>query len=121
MLQGLVDEGTLHMPGIGSDIADPESTENAYDATPVPCMLSLVADGLASIAPTYESLRMPLMLMVSAQDHVLEPAHAEFLATHYGGPLERVVLERSYHVATQDYDRDLIEAEAIAFANRVTA
>ena len=32
----------------------------------------------------------------------------EHLAATLGGPVEHVWLDRSYHVATQDYDRDLI-------------
>ena len=41
-------------------------------------------------------------------DHVVEPAQADFLQSNYGGPVERVLLERSYHVATQDYDKQLV-------------
>jgi carboxylesterase len=37
------------------------------------------------------------------------------------GPVERVTLERSYHVATIDYDKDLINDRAVAFARRLTA
>ena len=53
-------------------------------------------------------MRMPLLLLNSPQDHVVEPAQAEYLAEQYGGPVERITLERSYHVATQDYDKELI-------------
>jgi hypothetical protein len=35
--------------------------------------------------------------------------------------VERVSLDRSYHVATQDYDRDLINERAVAFALKLTA
>jgi hypothetical protein len=35
--------------------------------------------------------------------------------------VERVVLERSYHVATLDFDSDLVEARTVEFARRVTA
>ncbi len=35
------------------------------------------------------------------------------------GPVERVSLERSYHVATQDYDRDLINERVIEFISRI--
>jgi carboxylesterase len=120
MLAEMLAAGTAVMPGIGSDIADPDSKENAYEGTPIAPLLSFVTEGLATIATTYDSLRMPLLLFNSPQDHVVEPAQAEFLATHYGGPIERVTLERSYHVATQDYDKDLIFAESVAFANRHT-
>lgn len=121
VLADMLAQGTTIMPGIGSDIADPDAHESAYEGAPVAGLLSLVHDGLAVIAPTYEALRMPLLLMNSPQDHVVEPAQAEFLATHYGGPIERITLERSYHVATQDYDKELIFAESVAFANRRTA
>ena len=121
MLEGMVAEGTTVMPGIGSDIADPDAKESAYEGTPIPCLLSLVRDGLAVIGPTFPSLHMPLLLLSSPQDHVVEPVQSDFLAETYGGPVQRITLERSYHVATQDYDKDLIFAESVAFADRVTA
>jgi len=121
MLQGMIDGGTAVMPAIGSDIADPDAHESAYDATPLAPLLSLVNDGLAPLAELYPSMRQPLLLLNSPQDHVVEPAQGDYLAANYGGPLERVLLERSYHVATQDYDKDLIFASTVAFADRVTA
>ena len=78
-------------------------------------------DGLAPLAAEYPRMAMPLLLCNSPQDHVVDPAQAEFLAGTYGGPVERVTLARSYHVATQDYDKDLIFESTVAFARRVTA
>lgn len=121
MLQGMVDAGTELMPSIGSDIADPDAHESAYDATPLRPLLSLVNDGLVPLAECYPAMRMPLLLLTSPQDHVVEPAQSEFLAARYGGPVERVTLERSYHVATQDFDKGLIFERAVEFAQRVTA
>ena len=37
-----------------------------------------------------------------------------------GGGVEFVTLERSYHVATQDYDRDLINERSLQFISQVT-
>ncbi len=121
MLQGMIDGGTLVMPAIGSDIADPDSHESAYDATPLEPLLSLVNDGLAPLGAEYPNMHVPLLLLNSPQDHVVEPAQGDYLAAHYGGPLERVLLERSYHVATQDYDKQLIFDRTVEFAQRVTA
>jgi len=45
---------------------------------------------------------------VWGQDHVVEPSQSEHLAAHYGGEVDHRWLERSYHVATQDFDRDVI-------------
>jgi carboxylesterase len=116
----MLEAGTDVMPGIGSDIADPDSKENAYEGTPLEPLLSLVEDGLAHLPAEYPRMRVPLLLLTSPQDHVVEPAQSDFLADSYGGPVERVTLERSYHVATQDYDKDLIFESAVAFARRVT-
>ena len=121
MVQGMIDGGTEVMPAIGSDIADPDAKESAYDATPLRPLMSLVVDGLGPLAECYPSMRQPLLLLTSPNDHVVEPAQADFLQSNYGGPIERVLLERSYHVATQDYDKDTIFAKSVEFVTRVTA
>jgi carboxylesterase len=120
MIRGMIDGGTDVMPAIGSDIADPDAHESAYDATPLRPLLSMVVDGLAPLAECYPSMRQPLLLLNSPQDHVVEPVQGDYLAANYGGPLERILLERSYHVATQDFDKDLVFSSTVAFAQRVT-
>ncbi len=119
MLQGMVDSGTTIIPGIGSDIADPDQHEAAYDSVPVPSLLSFMHEGLTPLAAEYPNLTAPLLLFSSPNDHVVEPVQGDFLAAHYGGPVERVVLERSFHVATQDFDKDLIFSATVAFARRL--
>jgi carboxylesterase len=121
MLRGLADGGTAVLPGIGSDIADPDAHENAYDGTPIEPLLSMLLDGVEPLSNEYAQMHVPLLLMNSPQDHVVEPAHAEFLADRYGGPVERITLERSYHVATQDYDKELIVEATSKFATRVVS
>ena len=121
MLQAMVAGGTPAIPGIGSDIADPDSQENAYDGTPLEPLLSLLLDGAEPNSHEYADMRIPLLLMNSPQDHVVEPAQAEYLVDRYGGPVERITLERSYHVATQDYDKELIFASTVEFSTRVIA
>ncbi len=120
-LKALIADGNELMPGIGSDIADPDAKEVTYDSTSLSATLSIVVDGLGPLGDDYPSMRIPLLLMNSPQDHVVEPAQGDYLAEHYGGPLERMMLERSYHVATQDYDKQLINDATVAFAQRVTA
>jgi carboxylesterase len=119
-IRGILDGGTEVIPGIGSDIADPDVTENAYPGTPVRPLLSFMDEGLAPLSKRYASTRVPLLLYTSVNDHVVDPAQSDRLAEAYGGPVERVTLERSFHVATQDYDRGLIFEGSVAFARRVT-
>ena len=59
--------------------------------------------------------------MTSANDHVVEPVSSDHLAAAVTGPIERIALERSFHVATLDYDSELVCREAVAFAQKVTA
>jgi carboxylesterase len=47
--------------------------------------------------------------------------NSDILAAGVSGPVERVTLERSYHVATLDYDKDLVSECAIEFARKVTS
>lgn len=118
-VQGMVDEGQTTMPGIGSDVADPHVTESAYEDTPLVPLLSML-DGVAAMQDQLPDIAAPALIMTSPQDHVVPPESSDHLADVLGGPVERVTLERSYHVATIDHDRDLIVDRVLAFADRVT-
>lgn len=120
MLEDFLQNGMEVMPGIGSDIADPDVKETAYEGVPIRSLLSLVG-ALDGLSQQYPSMRMPLLLMGSPEDHVVAPEQVDFLAQTYGGPVERLVLERSYHVATMDYDKELIFDRAVEFGRRVTS
>jgi carboxylesterase len=120
VMQQMLDAGEEVAPGIGSDIADPGATESAYEGAPIRAMLSLI-EGLQELAPKYPEMHVPLLILESPQDHVVPPGHQDYLAANYGGPVERIVLERSYHVATQDFDKQVIFDSSVEFAKKVTA
>jgi carboxylesterase len=63
----------------------------------------------------------PVLLFNSPQDHVVPPVSSDRLAEAVKGPVERITLERSFHVATLDYDKDEIEARTVAFVGDVLA
>ena len=115
-LRGL---GEPLVPGIGSDIALEGSVESAYPMTPVEPLLSLHA-ALADLRPALADVRCPVLLLTSPQDHVVEPVSSDLVAASVRGPVERVVLERSFHVATLDHDAALLERAAVDFVLRVT-
>ena len=118
LLQGMVDSGEVVFPGIGSDIADPDSKETAYPETPLAALLSLAAAG-DELDALVASITCPALVMTSPQDHVVVPTAGPYFASRVSGPVETLSLERSYHVATLDYDKDLINAASIAFATKV--
>lgn len=119
VVDGMIASGQDVVPGDGSDIADPDVVEPAYGATPLPPLRSFVEEGLRPMADRYGELEMPLRLFTSRQDHVVDPGDSVHLAATYGGPVEHTWLERSFHVATRDWDRDLIADETAAFVARV--
>jgi len=119
LVQAMVDEGAEIMDAIGNDVADPDVTELAYDKTPLRPLLSLapVVEGLGE---ALKGVTCPALVIVSEQDHVVAPESSDHIVACLGGPSEKVVLTRSYHVATIDFDRDLINERAVDFARRVT-
>ena len=120
LVQALVDAGTETFDGIGSDIADPNQTERAYAQTPVAPLQSLL-DAAAELPERLGRITCPCLIVNSPQDHVVPPDNSQLIAETVKGPVERFTAERSYHVATQDFDREAIEAATVAFARRVTS
>jgi carboxylesterase len=116
----MLEAGTDRFEGVGGDIADPESEEAAYSATPLQPLLSLAA-GTAALRDVLANVTSPLLLLNSPQDHLVPPVNSDILAGAVSGPVERVSLERSYHVATIDYDAPLIAGRTLAFVEQVTA
>jgi carboxylesterase len=108
------------VPGIGSDIALAGSVESAYPMTPVEPLLSLHA-AVAELRPALRRITCPVLLLTSPQDHVVEPVSSDLVAASVQGPVERVSLDRSFHVATLDHDAALVESSAVDFVRRVTA
>jgi carboxylesterase len=120
MLRVCLDQGQDRLPPIGSDIAAPGVAELAYEAAPIEALLSL-HEAVGELHGRLGDIRCPVLILNSPQDHIVPPVSSDVLAARVSGPVERVTLERSYHVATLDYDRDLIVERAVEFALRVTA
>jgi carboxylesterase len=120
MLEQLIASGFASVPAYSSDIARPGVSEDSLGAAPFAPLLSLFA-GVAELAPRLADITCPLLLFTSRKDHVVPPSSSDYLAARVSGPVERVVLERSYHVATMDWDAPDIEARTVAFARRVTS
>lgn len=117
-LQAMLDGGDEYMDGIGSDVADPDVTESAYAKVPVAALVSMLG-AVGHLQPRLGSISAPALIMTSLQDHVVAPTASDHLAENLGGQVERVTLERSYHVATIDFDRDLIIERITDFVRRV--
>jgi carboxylesterase len=120
MVQQLLDNGDEVMDGIGSDIADPDVHELAYPQTPLRPLLTLM-DAAGEFQERLARIACPVLIITSRQDHVVAQENSDVLAESVTGPVERLWLDRSYHVATQDYDKTQIEAAVVEFAKRVSS
>ena len=113
LLDQLLEGGLEVAPAVGSDIADPGVKEASYDGAPIRAARSLFVN-TARIAPRVGELAMPILLFSSLQDHVVPVESGVYLA-ETAPSVRRVVLDRSYHVATLDYDKELITEGMLEF------
>ncbi len=117
-VQAMVENGDELAPGVGSDIAKEGSVESAYPELPLRAAVSLFS-AAAEVGSGLESVTCPVLVFTSTQDHVVDPKSSALLVERAKGPVEQVVLDRSYHVATLDYDKDEIEARTVEFVTGV--
>ncbi|TDD96868.1 alpha/beta hydrolase [Jiangella asiatica] len=106
--------------GISGDIALPGQDERAYDRTPLQALYSqtkmwqLVRRDLAMIT-------QPVLVYRSVHDHVVDATSAPVILSGVSSTdVTEVMLQRSYHVATLDYDAPVIFEGSAAFVERVT-
>jgi len=118
-LEEMMAGGMEVMDAIGGDVADPEGDEASYGETPLRPLLTMIMAG-RDVRDRLAEIHVPTLIITSRQDHVVNPADSDVLAEGISGPVERIWLEKSFHVATVDYDRAEVEAATVAFATRVT-
>ena len=108
------------IPGANiNDIAKPGMDEIAYDRVPLRALAS-IAQLQAQVRADLAKVTVPTLLYTSRQDHLVDPKNSEEVAERIGSDdFEHVWLERSYHVATLDYDYPEILEGTASFAQRV--
>jgi carboxylesterase len=103
------------------DIAKPGVSEYAYAWVPTAAGNSFTRE-LPRIREAAARVTCPVLVVYSREDHSVSPENSKALLRQL--PAEQateLVLERSYHVATLDYDLELIEASIAAFCERIPA
>jgi carboxylesterase len=106
-------------PGVGSDLADSAEKELAYERVPLKTFASALAFQ-RRVRAELPRVRQPLLCFVSRQDHVVDPGCTTYVAGRVGSDDVRVVwLERSYHGATLDHDRQAIFDGTLELVRRV--
>lgn len=107
--------------GRGKGIEDPDAEEViGYDFSPVAPLISIGA-GASEAVERLAEIRCPVICFTGMAGHQFAPEDSAFWLQKISGPAEHVPLPRSNHVATMDYDKDLLEERAVAFALAISA
>jgi carboxylesterase len=102
--------------GLGNDIKRPGQNEIVYDRVPLRAA-GEVGKLLRVTDRELPSLRAPLVVFASVEDHTVKPANARRVIERAGSERKELIrLTNSYHVATLDYDADTIFERTLAFA-----
>jgi carboxylesterase len=112
---------TRSVKGVINDINKPGQDEIGYDRLPVRA-LGQLGRFLRTVRRELPSIRLPLLLFTSPNDHVVKPSNSRYILERVGSSRKEVVtLFNSYHVATLDYDADLIFERILEFAHATAA
>jgi carboxylesterase len=114
----LFDAGVESIESIGSDVKKKDVIESSYDATPLVPTKSLF-EAIALVHRKLSEITAPVLLLTSREDHVVTSDNGDDLVTEVSGPIERIWLADSYHVATIDNDQELVESLTMDFLARV--
>lgn len=105
---------------VGGDINDPSVGERSYSRTSFNGAYQLVRL-LDMIRPRLDRVTAPTLIMTSRQDHVVPPQTGAYTLDRIGAEdKSQIWLEKSFHVAALDYDRDLIARQSLSFIKRIS-
>jgi len=106
---------------VGDDIKRPGITEWGYDHLPTRGVYQLLKM-LRVTRRDLSKVTVPVQLFHSVDDHTLPVGNTEIILSEIGSQNKtRIELVNSYHVATLDYDQELIFQNSLTFIEGLTS
>lgn len=100
---------------VKSDIKNPAEKEIGYDKTPLHGLYQTTLIQ-KEVRKNLSLITQPTLIFTSREDHVIPPENASLILSRISSPSKKNIwLENSYHVATLDYDRDMILSQCADF------
>jgi carboxylesterase len=112
---------TRTLKGVGNDIKKPGQNEEPYDRLPVRALAQLNRL-YRTVQKELPAVRLPLLVFSAAEDHLVKPSNSRYVFDHVGSSRKELIpLTNSYHVATLDYDAELIFQRVLEFGRTLAA
>ncbi len=107
------------LKSIGNDIKRPGMNEHCYERMPVRAFVELI-DLCRDVEQNINLVTQPTIVFTSLEDHLVNPVNSQWITEHIASDdVASLVLENSYHVATLDYDDEVIFNAALKFVQRL--
>jgi carboxylesterase len=107
------------VPAATNDIKKPGMQEGAYDRLPLRAARSLTSLWTV-VKSDIHKVSVPLLVIRSADDHVVEPSNSMWIMANVASPdVRELVLQDSFHVATLDNDAEQVYEASREFAEEV--
>lgn len=108
-------------PPSESDVADPVARERqeSYGTVPLECVSSLV-ELMNHVRHDLQDVKVPVLLIQSKKDNTVHPPNVHLIRRLLGSADTTLIeVDRSYHVVTVDYDKELVKEKTYEFIRRV--
>jgi len=106
--------------GVGNDIKDKTQNERAYETVPTEGVYQLFRF-INKVKSIHKFIVCPVLIIKSIEDHVVKFKSASFTYDRIRSDDKEIIwLKNSYHVATMDYDKDIIIDRSLEFISRLT-
>jgi carboxylesterase len=116
----VISRGIKFGKSVGNDIKRKGVTEYSYDKMPYRGIHQLLTM-LKLTRAALPTIKVPMQLFHSVDDHTLPVSNTEIIMREIGSiNKSRIELLNSYHVATLDFDSDLIFANSLTFIEGLT-
>jgi carboxylesterase len=116
-LAPIIKRVTKSVAGVGNDIADPYGREIVYARFPTIAGASMLSFG-KSVRARLSEVSAPALIMHGRNDHTARPFNAQLVYEGISSTDKQLIwCERSFHVITLDYDRELVFDKTFQFIN----
>jgi carboxylesterase len=113
-LEHLLARGRTMQPAGEPDLRDPLAHDSAYSELALTALLQL-GSGATTVNALLPSIDVPVLVVTSDHDNVVDPSNSDEIADHVQGPVRRLRLPNSGHVAALDLDHELLIATLLGW------